>query len=181
MPITAFPSSKLPCNWILSRSPGKNQLSEMPKEEKKIWRNDYYSTIRFQLQGRGGVKWTSSHIKVYRRPLALGDFVESSHVLTHILTRGQVTLFDYYNRSHRFGVQALSSRSRLRTTSMEKKNLLVWNSDERKRDRDLLSTSGMHGPENQAVCVCVTRLCCISLIHKTHWTDSMTEWTWGSV
>lgn len=55
----------------------------------------------------------------------MGDFVESSRVLTHILTRGQVTLFDYYNRSHRFGVQALSSRSRLRTTFTENKNLLV--------------------------------------------------------
>lgn len=38
--------------------------------------------------GGGG---TSSHIKVYRRPLALGGFVESSCILTHILTRGQVT------------------------------------------------------------------------------------------
>ena len=126
------------------------------ESRKKIWRNDYYSTIRFQLQGRGGVKWTSSHIKVYRRPLALGDFVESSRVLTHILTRGQVTLFDYYSRSHRFGVQALSSRSRLRTTSMANKNLLVWKQWwEREREKEVYIWHAQRPETQLCVCLCV--------------------------
>jgi len=148
-----------------------------------------------------GVKWTSSHIKVYRRPLALGDFVESFHVLTHILTRGQVTLFDYYNRSHSFGVWALSSCSCLRTTSMEYKNLLVW---EQWWEREKEKISCLHlactEARNPAVCVfvcvcmCVCVCCvghgctfylaclrCIALMHKTRRTDLMTEWTWVSV
>lgn len=66
-----------------------------------------------------------SYIKVYRRPLALGGFPESSCILTHILIRGQVTLFDYYNHSHKFGMEALGSRFCLRTTSTENKNLLA--------------------------------------------------------
>lgn len=147
----------------------------MQKAEKKKWRNDYYSTIRFQLQGRGGgVKWTSSHIKVYRRPLALGDFAESSHVLTHILTRGQVTLFDYYNHSHRFGVQALSSCSRLRTTSTQNKTLLVWKQwweKERERERSPVYIWHAQTPETQlCVCLCVCKAWvyipfCMSALH----------------
>lgn len=61
--------------------------------------------------GRGGWGgWASSHIKVYRRPLALGGFVESSCILTHILARGQVTLLDYYQRGRRFGALAQLAR-----------------------------------------------------------------------
>lgn len=85
----------------------------------EIRRNDCYSAIGFQLRvqergrsrGRRSGRWggegrTSSHIKLYRRPLALGGFVESSCILTHILARGQVTLLDYYKRGHRFGALA---------------------------------------------------------------------------
>lgn len=112
-PVPSFPPN--PHNWVLSRS-------------LEIRTNDYYSAIGFQLWAQegggaaGGEKrgelcgpwgvggWASSHIKVYRRPLALGGFVESSCILTHILARGQVTLLDYYQRGRRFGALAQLAR-----------------------------------------------------------------------
>lgn len=123
-------------------------------------KKNYHSTIGFQLQGSwgGGGGWTSSRIKVYRRPLAFRSIVESCHVLTHILKHGYVTVYDYYERSHRFGVQQiLTSCSGLRTISTLNKKP--------SRMRKLMREWGIlhlaySKSSNPAVCVCVCFILC---------------------